>query len=98
MVSSCGEPSLSQGFFRGIARTAAVCAGILTALIDLRMRSSLPNKASLLAVLDHVALRSVCTLGHGSGERLRNGAHSASDMRSKIAALTEGRARTRCHH
>jgi len=45
----------------------------------------------------HAAFNSACTFGHGSGARFLNGAQSASDMRSKIAALTEGRARMRAH-
>ena len=45
----------------------------------------------------HAAFNNVCTFGHGSGARFLNGAQSTSDMRSKIAALTEGRARMRVH-
>src|SRR6266566_8674865 len=44
-----------------------------------------------------VARNSSCTLGQGSGARFLNGAQSLSVMRSKIAALTEGRARMRAH-
>ena len=44
------------------------------------------------------AFSNCCTFGQGSGARLLNGAQSASDMRSKIAALTDGRARIRAHH
>ena len=45
----------------------------------------------------HAAFNKASTFGHGSGARLRNGAQSVSVMRSKIVALTEGRARIRAH-
>src|SRR5260370_39091343 len=50
--------------------------------------------ACLLAkrTVDQAAFSNSCTFGHGSGARLLNGAQSASVMRSKIAALTDGRA------
>src|SRR6516162_3445602 len=56
--------------------------------------------ARLLAkrTVDQAAFSNSCTFGHGSGARLLNGAQSASLMRSKIAALTDGRARIRAHH
>src|SRR5262249_31367254 len=44
-----------------------------------------------------VARNSSCTLGQGSGARVLYGAPSASVLRSKIAAWTEGRARMRAH-
>src|ERR1700691_728203 len=43
------------------------------------------------------AFSNSCTLGQGSGAKFLNGAVSASVMRSKIAVLTDGRARTRAH-
>ena len=51
----------------------------------------------LAAPTTHAAFNSACTFGHGSGARFLNGVQSASDMRSKIAALTEARARMRIH-
>ena len=43
------------------------------------------------------AAMSDCTLGQGSGARLRNGAQSVSDMRPTSSALTDGRSRMRAH-
>ena len=45
----------------------------------------------------HAAFMSDCTLGQGSGARLRNGAQSMFVIRSMTAVLTEGRSRTRAH-
>ena len=47
--------------------------------------------------ITQAAFSNSCTLGQGSGARFLNGAVSASVMRSKIAVLTDGRARTRPH-
>ena len=48
--------------------------------------------------VDQAAFSNSCTFGQGSGARFLNGAASASVMRSKIAALTDGRVRIRAHH
>src|SRR6516162_6667713 len=45
----------------------------------------------------YAAFNNACTFGQGSGVRFLKGAQSASDMRSKSAALTDGRARMRAH-
>jgi hypothetical protein len=50
-----------------------------------------------LAASIHAAFNSACTFGHGSGARFLNGPQSASDMRPKIAVLTDGRTRMRAH-
>src|SRR6266404_9573064 len=61
------------------------------------LRFAHPTGAAFAAGFYAVARRSSCTLGQGSGARFVNGAQSFSVMRSKIAALTEGRARMRAH-
>src|SRR6266516_7797057 len=97
----------SRLFGRAIAncttalRLRAICScaeySVLLAVPRCRRYHHIVIWGLLAAWVHAVARRSSCTLGQGSGARFLNGAQSLSVMRSKIAALTEGRARMRAH-
>jgi hypothetical protein len=56
-----------------------------------------PTRSDWPLIRFHAACNSSCTLGHGSGSRFLKGAQSTAVMRSKMAALTDGRFCMRAH-